>query len=134
MTKQNIKYIITEAVLKEMPEGKVIPIQSATASWWTNFREEGGMRLTEVGLKAFKNAEIQFYEYELDLDKMWQNGLSFTSLLLQCSNKITCPYYIGRLTKDKKPYIKVFDDKVAMLISLYGDFFDYLNNTKKKTK
>jgi hypothetical protein len=134
MNKHNIKCAITEAVLKELPEGKVIPIQSAMSSWWVNFRNEGGMRLTDVGLKAFKNANIQSYTYDVDIDRLVDGGMSYTTLLLQCNNKINCPYYIGRFKDNKQPYIKIFDDKIAMLISLYGDFYDYLISVKKKTK
>jgi hypothetical protein len=134
MNKHNIKCIVTEAVLKELPEGKVIPIQSAMSSWWVNFRSDGGMRLTDVGLKAFNNAKIQSYTYDLDIDRIVDSGLSFSKLLLQCDGKINCPYYIGRLKDNKQPYIRLFDDKIAMLVSLYGDFYDYLQSVKKKTK
>ena len=134
MNKHNIKCIITEAVIKELPEGKIIPVQTAMSSWWVNFRNDGGMRLTEVGLKAFNNANIQSYTYELDIGRIMESGMSFSNLLLQCNNKINCPYYIGRLKENKQPYVRVFDDKTAMLISLYGDFYDYLQSVKKKTK
>jgi hypothetical protein len=49
------------------------------------------------------------------------------------NKKIHCPYYVGvRLDEKKKrhPYIRVYDHKIAMLMTLYGSINSYLASVK----
>jgi alanine racemase len=55
--------------------------------------------------------------------------------LLELNKKIKCPYYMGvnKLEKRSFPYIRFYDSKIAMMISLYGNVNEYLDSIKVKT-
>lgn len=102
--------------------------------WFVTGRMGEGLRLTDVGAKAFEKANIAHYTFDMTTDakpllptKKWE----MYAMLL--NKKIQCPYYIGvRLDekKKKKPYIRVYDHKIAMLITLYGTVDDYMESVK----
>lgn len=126
MTK-TIKQIITEAVLKQLPDN-VCSYDEAMKKWWMNIRSNSGLRLSDVGVLAFKMADIEYYEYELKIDP----NVSWYNFILDLNKKIKCPYYLGidKISKPNKPYIRLYDSKIAMMISLYGDLHSYLNSIK----
>ena len=41
-----------------------------------------------------------------------------------------CPYYIGLNIKNNKkaPFIRIYDNKIAMLVTLYGEIQNYLDS------
>jgi hypothetical protein len=53
--------------------------------------------------------------------------------MLDLSLKLPCPYYIGR-KKPTEPFIKIYDSKIAMMVNLYGDIYEYLRNSQIKRK
>ena len=80
------------------------------------------------GTEAFRMAEIEFYQYELKL----QPEIQYHAYILELNKKIKCPYYMG-VNKDGKksfPYIRFYDSKIAMMISLYGNVNEYLDSIK----
>ena len=47
--------------------------------------------------------------------------------------KMKCPYFLGVNkveAKKGKPYIRLYDSKIAMMLSLYGDLDSYLKSVR----
>jgi hypothetical protein len=128
MTKKSLKHIITETVLNQADHQ--ITFDEAMQKWWMTMRNETGLRLTEMGDLSFRFADIAYYDYDFDirLDDGWHN------FILNMNKKIKCPYYVGlNKSKDvKQPYIRLYDSKIAVLVSLYGNINDYLKSVKVK--
>lgn len=129
--RKSTKQTITEAVLAEIPKSHRIyhelPIEDVMFKWWQTGRQ-AGLRLTDEGVIAFQLAEITFYDHEFK-----QEGQSYHSFVLELTNKIKCPYYIGvnKVNKSKKEfYLRIYDSKVAMMLGLYGNLQEYLNSVK----
>lgn len=131
MTKETAKHRITKAVLEQLPEESRIPLEEALKTWWYNIRKEGGLRLSNLGNFSFIMAEIEHFDLPFPTKKDGQ-VINIHKFMLELNNKVPCPYYIHSSNKDKKPYIRVYDSKVAMLITLYGDIFDYVAATKRR--
>lgn len=128
------KLKITQLVLEQIPEklnyslsGRLTP-NDLILKWWFTGRS-GGLRLTERGDQAFKLAEIEFYEYEFSIGQI---SSTYHSFALQLSKKISCPYYLDVNTKKGAFIIRLYDSKIAMMISLYGNLKDYLESVKIK--
>jgi hypothetical protein len=119
---------ITEKVLKELNLLSE-PLQDCINTWWYTKSSEG-LRLTPYGDNIFRKAEVQFFDLPLPKTLQLNNWHSF---LISCSRKLKCPYYIG-LNKtesiDSKLFIRLYDEKIAVMISLYGDIFSYLESIK----
>jgi hypothetical protein len=50
---------------------------------------------------------------------------------MELNHKLTCPYYLGKNIAGGA-HIRLYDSKVAMMISLYGDVYDYVKSTKRR--
>jgi hypothetical protein len=128
MTKKSLKHIITETVLNQADHQ--ISFDEAMQKWWMTMRQDSGLRLTEMGDLSFRFADIAYYDYDFDirLDDGWHN------FILNMNKKIKCPYYVGlNKSKDvKQPYIRLYDSKIAVMVSLYGNINDYLKSVKVK--
>jgi hypothetical protein len=131
--RKTLKETITEVVLAQLPDSlnheKIIPVDKLLSRWWMTGRQDG-LRLTDTGDLAFRMAEIEFYQYDLKLKPETQ----YHAYILELNKKIKCPYYMG-VNKDGKkafPYIRFYDSKIAMLISLYGNVNEYLDSIKVK--
>jgi hypothetical protein len=128
MTKKSLKHIITETVLNQVDHQ--ITFDEAMQKWWMTMRQDSGLRLTDMGDLSFRFADIAFYDYDFDirLDDGWHN------FILTMNKKIKCPYYVGlNKSKDvKQPYIRLYDSKIAVMVSLYGNINDYLKSIKVK--
>lgn len=126
MTKKSLKHIITETVLNQADHQ--MTFDEAMQKWWMTMRQDTGLRLTDMGDLSFRFADIAFYDYDFDirLDDGWHN------FILDMNKKIKCPYYVGlNKTKDvKQPYIRLYDSKIAVMVSLYGNINDYLKSVK----
>ena len=121
------KSIITAAVLAQLPK-EIAAVSTDQSAWWMTRRGKG-LRLTDAGDQAFRLAEIEFFDYEVSPSK----EKSYYTYLLELNHKINCPYYLGAVKvegKKGKPYIRLFDSKVAMMIVLYGTINDYLESAK----
>ena len=127
------KYLITVAVAKELPdelrEERETPVDNLMFKWWQTGRQDG-LRLTDYGDLAFRMAEIEFYQYGLKP----QPASTYHAWLMELTEKIKCPYYIGvnKDGKKSKPFIRFYDSKIAMMVSLYGNVNEYLDSIKVK--
>jgi hypothetical protein len=131
--RKTLKETITEVVLAQLPDSliqeKNSSVDKLLFKWWMTGRQDG-LRLTDVGDLAFRTAEIEFYQYELKI----QPETQYHAYILELNKKIKCPYYMG-LNKDGKksfPYIRFYDSKIAMMVSLYGNVNEYLDSIKVK--
>lgn len=121
------KKIITEAVLAELPFTDK-PIDKIMFEWWMSGNSGDGLRLTPMGDTAFREAKIEFYQSDIKL-----LGSSYYGFMVELSKKIKCPYFLGaeKIEGEKsKPYIRLYDSKIAMMMALYGDIRSYLDSIK----
>jgi len=134
------KLKITKAVLKEIPtdltEDHKLPIEQVVFKWWQGGRSSSSLRLSDHGYEAFTKAKITYYEFPLFSNKTDISGIlnNPNSYVLALSKKIKCPFYIMKLRKDTKtePTIRIYDDKIAMLMTLYGTLQEYLDSSAYK--
>jgi hypothetical protein len=131
--RKSLKEIITEAVMAELPdtfaEEKATPVDKLLFKWWQSGRQEG-LRLTDYGDLAFRMAEIEFYQYDLASKPDTQ----YHAWVMELNKKIKCPYFMGvhKDGKKSKPYIRFYDSKIAMMVSLYGNVNEYLDSIQIK--
>ena len=129
--RKTLKETITEVVLAQLPDSliqeKNSSVDKLLFKWWMTGRQDG-LRLTDVGDLAFRTAEIEFYQYELKI----QPETQYHAYILELNKKIKCPYYMGvnKDGKKSKPFIRFYDSKIAMMVSLYGNVNEYLDSIK----
>lgn len=128
-----VKLILSEA--KDDPDfpWKDIPPDKLVFEWFVTARGGQGLRLTDLGMTAFERAEIAHYEFDIKPPKMAAWGSDWGKYTATLDKKIKCPYYIGVKLKDrgnKQPYIRLYDHKIAMMMTLYGDFQSYIDSVK----
>ena len=133
-TKIEIIKLILEEV-KEDPDfpSKGTPPDKLISDWFITGRTGSGLRLTDAGMTAFNKANIAHYDFEFTPPKNANNQISWAKYALTLDKKVKCPYYVGikLLDKGKKqPYIRVYDHKIAMMMTLYGDFTSYIESIK----
>jgi hypothetical protein len=131
MTKKTYKELITETVMAQL-KNDIWVYDEAMKKWWMTVRSDRGLRLTEAGDLAFRYAEIEYYEYICNFEK----DQSKHSIILELSKKIKCPYYLGvnKLeNKKNQPYIRLYDSRIAVMVSLYGNITEYLKSLKERT-
>ena len=112
---------------EELGEERESTVDSLLFKWWQTGRGEG-LRLTDYGDLAFRMAEIEFYQYELTSKPI----NSYHQWVMELNKKIKCPYFMGvnKDGKKSKPYIRFYDSKIAMMVSLYGNVNEYLDSIK----
>jgi hypothetical protein len=120
---------ITKKIIEELNiDSPLWTYEDAMKKWWMIPRTDGGLRLTEVGDLAFRYAKIEFYNYDFAINSTnsWHN------YLLELNKKLKCPYYIGvnKVEDSKKPFIRLYDSKIAIMVSLYGSISDYIKSIK----
>lgn len=135
MTRDSIKRRITKAIIEQTGNEYSFDIDTAMRTFWLDIRNEGGLRLTDVGDSFFKRADIETFEFPFRLKRITDKEpiYSYQNLMLDLSLKVPCPYYIGR-HKPNEPFIKIYDSKIAMMINLYGDIYEYLRNSQLRRK
>lgn len=130
MTKKSYKELITETVVAQL-KSNIWTYDDAMKKWWMTVRSDRGLRLTDAGDLAFKYAEIEYYDYKCKFEK----GQSMHAIILELSKKIKCPYYLGvnKLeNKKSEPYIRLYDSRIAVMVSLYGSITEYLKSLKER--
>jgi len=128
MTKLTYKEQVTQTVLAQL-EGSYWSFENAMKKWWQNPRRDGALRLSPMGNQAFQTAGIEYSDHHLKkIDK------SYYGFIVELSKKIKCPYYIdvSNNSTEKIPYIRLYDSRVAIMLTLYGDLDSYLNSIKLK--
>ena len=122
------KELITEAVLVELGRpSSEHGIDEYIKSWWFT-RSGDSLRLLPAGDQALRTAEIEFFDVPLSI-----KHVSWYQFLSDCSKKLKCPYFIGLNKIDgqkNQPYIRLYDSKIAMMLTLYGDIQSYLDSVK----
>jgi hypothetical protein len=130
MTKRKLlKETITDAVLDQLSSPKVTS-EKAMKIWWFTQPSSTNLRLTPQGDQALRDAEIEFFDLPISIDPS-----SWYSFITQCGKKLKCPYYIGvnKVENEKKsPFIRLYDSKIAVVMTLYGDIHSYLDSIKER--
>ena len=114
----NRKAEITRRVLDLLPEQDRVPFEVAMNTWWRNLRNKGGLSLTDLGLRVFKEqAELECHEFVIPRDQPISQGS-----LLRLDRGQQWPYHL-----DKKRRITFFGSREAMMMALYGNFSNYVH-------
>jgi len=109
----------TKAFLKEAELSQSL-LDRKKYEWWLNIRDEGGLRLTELGSQFLTTTlDLQSYQIKIPRDVI----MSPTNILVM-DHYIRCPYYFNR----KKHLLVLYGEHQASEMMLYGDdlklFFD----------
>ena len=122
------KMAFTESLVKLLPEESRINVYQAYSTWWINLRNQGGLRLTDVGYTVFCQV-LEFKQYEYDFSQYDSNFAQYDKkMLLQLDQTLENPYYItGKKIQSKLIF---FSSKEAMLAKLYGNLDKFLMNYK----
>ena len=113
------KELITNRILKIINPSFTDSDQAvALFRWWKNIRKGGGLRLTDEGDSAFILADLQYHEVSID------STMFFGYALLQMEKYLLCPYYLTY----KNRTIRLYDQRIAIMIELHGNFVKYLNS------
>lgn len=130
------KQVITEAIIEILEIDISQPKSSVNDlmfKWWATGRTGTGLRLTEDGMEAFTSADIEHFDFPVFADKKFK-GLKKEDLkkfTLNLGKKLKCPWYIGLKNQQaQSAYIRIYDSKIAMMITLYGSFLEYLESAK----
>lgn len=139
MTYPKTKAEIVTLVLDEAKEDpdfpwKDIPTDKLVFEWFVTGRGGQGLRLTDAAKVAFERAKIAHYDFDFSPPGARSRDINaWHKYALVLDKKVKCPYYIGvkQVDKTKKqPYIRLYDHKIAMLLSLYGDLESYVQSVK----
>jgi len=118
------KQKITQKIIQRLPENDRPTYDEACKSWWMNFREGGGMRLTTAGYMALGTGDFETYSFAVPT-----NIVAIARHLLTLDKKLDCPYYIKI---GKNPQIVLFGSKQAVMLAMYNDlekWLKYLSRT-----
>jgi len=117
------KQRLTEELIKQLDPGSGITVKQAMRTWWFNIRKNGGMRLTGPGYTLFtEQLDLARYEWPI------QDPLAFNQhMILALDKKIQMPYYISA-TKGIPKKIIFFGSQEAVMVNLYGDLQNFLDN------
>lgn len=116
------KLELTKRLVEQLPPGSWT-VDQAKITWWYNFRDNGGMRLTKSGYDAFVDElKIERYEFDIPRDTKFTYGT-----ILALDHRLQTPYYIMR---DNHRFTKLvfFGSREAVLVNLYGDLEKFLNS------
>ena len=138
MTYPKTKSEIVKLILSEAKDDPDFPwkdksVDQLVFDWFVTGRVGLGLRLTDVGMVAFDKAKIAYYDFNFTPPKGIAGGSNWGKYTLILDKKVRCPYYIGIKLVDndkKQPYIRIYDHKIAMMMTLYGDFQSYLDSVK----
>lgn len=130
MARPSKKQLITEAVLEQLPS-QSFTVDEVLFQWWMTGRQDG-LRLTNIGDSAFRLAEIEFYTFPADKIPAG----SWYHFMIELNRKMKCPYYLGStkvegIGQKADPFIRIYDGKIATLLSIYGNLKDYLESVKR---
>jgi len=131
---KNKKQQITEIILKNLPLDhacKKFTVDEVIFKWWMTGRSEKSLRLTDDGDQAFRDADFAFYDFPFKIKEI--QVLTPHAFILELNKKLSCPYFMGVNMVEKKtrqPLIRIYDSKIAVLISLYGNIIEYLESVR----
>jgi hypothetical protein len=122
---------ITDIVLKQLPPDYVVTKEDAMRKWWYFWRAGSGLRLTDLGAAVFTLANIE--AVNCDFKNPSNNVEGWNAMMLKLNKKMPCPYYIFCENSSGGVKIRLYDSKVAMMVTLYDDVFKYIELLKIKT-
>ena len=134
-TKTDIVKLIIDQ-LKDDPDfaWKDRPHDKLVFDWFATGRAGNGLRLTDAGKTVFENAKITHYDFDFSPPGVKTRDINaWHKYALVLDKKVKCPYYIGVKQVDKtrkQPYIRLYDNKIAMMMTLYGNLQSYLDSVK----
>lgn len=106
------KFTLTAELVHHYPDAPTV--EEAMRSWWQNIREDGGLRLTDVGYLVFSNyLELNSYTFELP------ERLLTPRNLIALDRHMPSPYYIVNNRKNNN--IVMFGSREALMATLHGD-------------
>lgn len=103
---------LTKSIIEEADLS--IPLDVAVREWWWGPTHSLTFRLTYHGFKALKPL-VRSFTYKTD---QTMNGRILIKL-----GKLNCPYFLNA----NKHEVTILSNKIATVITLYGDFDAYLN-------
>jgi hypothetical protein len=114
---------LTAELIALLPNEQRISAESARPAWWYNLRKNGGMRLTATGYETFVTTlDLEHYQYNID------NPMLFNQqTVLDLDRKMQMPYYI-HMTKGIPKKIVFFGSRDAVMVNLYGNLQQFLDN------
>ena len=113
------KLALTVELINHYPDAPTL--NEAMATWWQNIREDGGLRLTDVGYFVFENnLELDSYTFELPEKLLTPRNL------LALDRRIPSPYYIVNNRRHNK--IVMFGSREAMMATLHGDIQKFITS------
>ena len=123
------------SLTKDNPDNawKDISVDKLIFNWFVTGRAGNGLRLTDAGKACFEIANIAHYDFDFTPSKQMSNSANWGKFTMMLDKKVKCPYYIGVKLVDKgkkQPYIRLYDNKIAMMLSLYGDLQSYIESVK----
>ncbi len=117
------KQRLTTELVSQLPEHLAVSVDTAMKTWWFNLRKNGGMRLTSTGFDTFvKKLELEHYSYPIDNLMLFNH-----ETILDLDRKMQMPYYI-HATKGVPKQIVFFGSKEAVMVNLYGNLQQFLDN------
>ena len=131
MTKPTYKEQITQSVLEQLNDN-LMSFEHAMKTWWQNPMRDRAMRLTQIGDLQFRHAGLEFHDHSISTKNQ-----SYYQFMMELSKKIKCPYYIDvKPSTDgglkPQPFIRLYDDRISMLLNLYGDLDTYLQSVRTR--
>lgn len=113
---------LTAKVITLLPDQEILPLDQALVSWWSNFKPDGGFRLSNEGFRIFCDVlELEHWQFELP-------PLNF-KVILELDQKLSSPYYL----QPRKRTLILFGSKEAMMASLYGDIKAWLEISERRS-
>lgn len=118
---------VTSAVLKIVqPDYADRDFNAAMKSWWQNIRSTGGFGLTYAGSKSFELAGLDFEEFETKSSPL---SVGFA---MELDKKMPVPYY--RYTNKGAQRVKIYDERISLLVILYDTIDTYLSHLEPRHK
>jgi hypothetical protein len=118
------KHELNQRVIDQLPPKDSITLEKAIATWWKNPLHYGGLRLTYLGYKVFKQyLDIEIYSFDIKDPK-----ITITNrMLVDLDKLVTTPYYLDLTTGE---FFLLGDSKQLMMLSLYGNISAWVNSLK----
>jgi hypothetical protein len=114
---------LTQELVALLPEEQRISPASAFTAWWYNLRSTGGLRLTTIGYITFVDY-LDLAQYEFRIEDAHEFNLR---TVIALDRQLELPYYIV-IKKGVPLSVIFFGSKEAMLVNLYGDLKQFLDN------
>jgi hypothetical protein len=116
---------LTEELIKQLDPDSGITVKRAMHTWWFNIRKTGGMRLTGPGYTVFtQDLDLTCYEFAISDPQQFNQHV-----ILDLDRKMQMPYYISA-TKGIPKKIVFFGSREAVIVNLYGNLQQFLDNYK----